>query len=253
MKRQSESRCRQAKLDRTALDAFQVYCVMHKSESFAWMGWLYGTYEPNSGTTTVHAVYEPPQRWNKVTANFELTEDFRSKRVDVVTGMLGLRKVGWVFTHGPRREVLSAREVDFAAKCQLEYGPQFVTVSLRLAQTVKGGQMQAQAEAYQASDQAMEMRARGIIAGIEPGGAALHLAKPVIAEGSDVTSLDPAWLTVNVPLVAYKGMFATARFPPANRPDSPVLPADLREHVLAAKSSRTSPFSDWNFLLHIAE
>lgn len=256
VKRQSESRCRQARLDCGALDAFQAYCVQHRSESFEWMGWLLGTFGAQDGSATVHAVYEPPQRWH-AGGRLELLEDPMSKRVDQVASMLGLRRVGWVFAHGPRRDALSARVVEFAARQQLANGPQFISVSITLRGGPRSGQqqqqLQAQAEAYQASDQAVDMVARGIITGVvEPAGSALQLSQPVIAEGADTVQLDPAWLTVNVALVAHRGMFATCSFPPANRPDSPQLPADFREHVAAAKKSRCSPFSDWHFLLHVA-
>jgi len=257
MRRQTEGHCVQVRVDRAALDGFQQYVRMHKSDSFGWFGWLLGTYDADGGTTVL-AVYEPPQVWTTATAPPRLPQEEEEGSTDSVwenvARMLGLRRVGWVFSHTAQRSAaLSAREAEFAARMQAKYGPQrFVTLALALAP----GANSAKLEAFQASDQAVELARRRKIVGCSGNGEdKLQLAAPVVAEGADTTLLDPAWVTVAVPLVALpreRCMFALCSFPPANRPDSPVLPSDLKAHLAAARSARVSPLSDFHFLVHLA-
>lgn len=65
------------------------------------MGFLYGTYEAHSDVplgirARVSAIYEPPQESSR--DSIQLLNDEHAKEVDDLAGVLGLSKVGWIFT-----------------------------------------------------------------------------------------------------------------------------------------------------------
>jgi nuclear protein localization protein 4 homolog len=50
----------------------------------------------------VECIYEPPQETTDT--SFTLLDDPKADRVTALAGLLGLRKVGWIFAHPPREE-----------------------------------------------------------------------------------------------------------------------------------------------------
>ena len=50
----------------------------------------------------VECIYEPPQ--DTTDTGFTLLDDPKADRVAALAGLLGLRKVGWIFAHPPREE-----------------------------------------------------------------------------------------------------------------------------------------------------
>ncbi len=115
---------------------------------------------------TVECIYEPPQTGDPY--GFEVMDDPHMEKVDAVATALGWTKVGWVFSHPPREDDsfhFSAREILMAAQLQLDAGgpsSPFVTVKVTLDKTG-----QASFEAFQVSDQCMEMFAAGALLEVE--------------------------------------------------------------------------------------
>lgn len=65
------------------------------------VGYLYGTFGDNN-SVKVECIYEPPQ--DNTDIGFTLLDDPKADRVTALAGLLGLRKVGWIFAHPPREE-----------------------------------------------------------------------------------------------------------------------------------------------------
>ena len=65
------------------------------------VGYLYGTFG-DKNSVKVECIYEPPQETTD--AGFTLLDDPKADRVAALAGLLGLRKVGWIFAHPPREE-----------------------------------------------------------------------------------------------------------------------------------------------------
>lgn len=65
------------------------------------VGYLYGSFGDNN-SVKVECIYEPPQETSDT--SFTLLDDPKADRVTALAGLLGLRKVGWIFAHPPREE-----------------------------------------------------------------------------------------------------------------------------------------------------
>lgn len=122
------------------------------------MGFLYGTYEVHNDVplgirARVSAIYEPPQESSR--DGIQLLVDEHEKEVDDLAAVLGLKKVGWIFTdlisddaaagtvkpvRGIETHFLTAQECILAAQLQNQhknvckyatngsFGSKFVTV-----------------------------------------------------------------------------------------------------------------------------
>ena len=78
---------------------------------------------PRNKKVVVEAIYEPPQESDPESAEgYVVLEDPNEDTVERVVGMLGLKRVGWIFGHLPREDgfQLSAAEIITAAEFQLE-------------------------------------------------------------------------------------------------------------------------------------
>ena len=268
MRRQERPRAGRLRIDRAALDHFQSFVRAHKTGAaaapFRRMAWMLGTADAAAGVTTVHALYEPVQTWP---ASFAAQRDAvpvlgatdDAAALDGAAGAvcraLGLAVVGWAFSHDARRETLTAHEVERMAAWQRQYGPGFVTLALRCAYNSRR-QCVVNAEAYQVSDQAVELVARHNIdyaGGLAVSPTALRLRRCVVSERRDTKALDVAWLTVPVPVVAHPStLFRSALFPAPARPGAPVTGSHVVAHLRDARDRRANPFADFDFLLYVA-
>lgn len=273
MRRQERPRAGRLCIDRAALDHFQRFVQAHKTGAgasaattpFRRMAWLLGTADAAAGVTTVHALYEPVQTWP---ASFAAQRDavpalgatadaaaLDAAAAAVCQG-LGLAVVGWAFSHDARRETLTAREVERMAAWQKQYGPGFVTLALRCAWSAARRQCVVDAEAYQVSDQAVELYARHNLdydGGVAASPTALRLRRCVVAEKRDTRALDVAWLIVPVPVVAQPStLFSGAAFPAPARPGERITGSHVAAHLRDARAHGTNPFADFDFLLYVA-
>ncbi|RYH11884.1 hypothetical protein EON65_38615 [archaeon] len=118
VKAQEKSLCTLASIDATALSNFQNHIHQFGFRSMR-IGYLYGKFEEGS-RVRVEVIYEPPQETTDV--DFKLLEDPKEHSIEVISHLLGLQKVGWIFAHPPREKGFhfSGPEVLFAAEQQLE-------------------------------------------------------------------------------------------------------------------------------------
>ena len=279
MRRQERPRAGRLRIDRAALDNFQSFVRQHKTGAaappFRRMAWLLGTADAAAGVTTVHALYEPVQTWpasfaaqRDAVPALGATDDAAAldAAAAAVCAALGLAVVGWAFSHDARREVLTAREVERMAAWQKQYGPGFVTLALRCTYSSSSGggggggggkgQCVINAEAYQVSDQGVELYARHNLdydGGIAVSPTALRLRRCVVSEKRDTKALDVAWLIVPVPVVAHAStLFRTAHFPAPARPGTRITGSHVLAHLRDARDRAANPFADFDFLLYVA-
>lgn len=219
IKRQETADCSQASLDAASCVSFQAYV-----QQLGWrqgrFGYLYGTIDEHN-KVLVECVYEPPQSGSEF--GFQALDDPLLERVEAVSQMLGLKRVGWIFAHPPREEgfVFSGAEVIQAAELQLEAADgvartPFVTVKVTVNQ-----QAEANFEAYQVSLQCMAMVAEGALGTLDDNLAAcaVHPTFTAIVEGKRADSVDNNFFLCNVPVVQHQSpkFTAGASFPKLNR------------------------------------
>ena len=65
----------------------------------------------------IHGIYEPPQTVNNV-GGVQLSQDEDEHNVTRIMKAAGLERVGWVFTHPPRNQAITAMEAHLMAKFQ---------------------------------------------------------------------------------------------------------------------------------------
>ena len=87
-----------------------------------------------------------------------MLQDKDHDRVEQIASMLGLRRVGWIFSHPPRAKgiIMTPSEIATAAHMQNTYGEQVVTLILSVNEKGEGN-----LEAFQVSDQAMRLQSKG--------------------------------------------------------------------------------------------
>lgn len=213
---QKEANVAQLKLDGAACDDFQRYLRQFAFQQSR-CGWLYGSVDAETKQVTVDFIYEPPQHGDP--EGFDVLDDPLADRVDAIAHALGREKVGWVFSHPPREDEsfhFSAREVMLAAQLQADAGGKgslFVTLKVTLDK-----QGQASFEAFQLSDQCVEMFAAGALLESEgnPMVCAVHDTFTALVEMKPATEIDNNFFLCVVPVVTQDSGFKSD-FPKLNR------------------------------------
>ncbi|CAN0145288.1 unnamed protein product [Scytosiphon promiscuus] len=169
LKKPEKGVCTKVTLDSAACNSFQSF-VRQFGFHRARMGYLYGQFTDDDTKVRVECVYEPPQE--NYPEGFQVSEDPKGDTVEALAGLLGLKRVGWIFAHPPREEgfLFSSAEVITAATLQLEAADgindtPFVTVKVTAEEDGS-----AHFDAFQVSKQCMEMVAEGALeVGENPG------------------------------------------------------------------------------------
>lgn len=215
---QKEAAVSQVALDGASCDDLQRYLRQFAFQQSR-CGWLYGSADPETKKVTVDFIYEPPQHGDP--HGFEVLDDPQADKVDAVAAALGREKVGWVFSHPPREDEsfhFSSREVLLAAQLQADAGGKgslFVTLKVTLD---KEGQ--ASFEAFQLSDQCVDMFAAGALLENErdPKTCAVHDTFTALVEMKPATEVDNNFFLCVVPVVTHDSGFKSD-FPKLNRED----------------------------------
>eukprot|EP01105_Mastigella_eilhardi_P006284 TRINITY_DN17910_c0_g1_i1.p1 TRINITY_DN17910_c0_g1~~TRINITY_DN17910_c0_g1_i1.p1 ORF type:complete len:493 (+),score=107.91 TRINITY_DN17910_c0_g1_i1:44-1522(+) len=252
IKSQTDSHCVRARMDLASANAFQAFVQGQKFNTRR-VGFLYGTFD-DAGSTTVHAIYEPPQKANKT--DFELLPDRGGETADAIATLFGLRRVGWIFSHAARPQILTATEVSMAAAFQAQYDPRFVTVVLSALspeeQSAKGAG-QTKVEAFQVSDQCVELHHAHQIVLPCSNPDAITVRNSVYVTAAETNTIDAHLLMLNIPMVSHQqSIFALCNFPIENRPGYEQKLSDLKVHLMReAARPFTDRLADFHLLLYL--
>jgi len=266
IKRQESAICKQVSLDVPSISDFQAY-VQRFSFRRKRFGYLYGKFvkvEADDEAPTkavVEAIYEPPQEHDsECPEGFRMLEDAEEERVEQIATMLGLRRVGWVFCHEPRKKgkVLTTAELLTVADFQLEAADgvnetPFVTVTVF---PTKDGAVSV--EAFQVSQQCMAMAAEQALELDEDDfQCKVSDTFTAIQEGKESKTVDNNFFLCVVPIAQHTSDNFVAEFPRCNREiDERVQSHDEMKKQLQKAGSAGWTFedrlSDFNLLVYLS-
>mmetsp|Transcript_29141 Transcript_29141/g.38327 ORF Transcript_29141/g.38327 Transcript_29141/m.38327 type:complete len:447 (+) Transcript_29141:71-1411(+) len=242
MTRQKEAICKGVSLDSNMCASFQSYLHQFAFQQSR-MGYLYGKFLED-GKVQVEACYEPPQEGSP--EGFELAEeDPLEERVNLLTSLLNLERVGWIFSHPPREEgfMFSNAEILTAAELQLEAAngvedTPFVTVKVTL-----DDEGNSHFDAFQVSKQCMEMAAEGAIEPHDdPGVCAVNETFTALVEAKESNEVDNNLFLCVVPIEQHDSQVLVSQFPPANREGIVQTNDDLKKQLQKAGTN------GWTFI-----
>jgi len=192
--------------------------------------------------------------------------------VEQIAEMLGLTKVGWIFAHPPGREedttnededrlsveephkpyVLSNAEIIMAAELQLEaaegiHETPFVTVKV-----TKGNDGHTTVEAFQVSQQCMEMAAEEALEigpHTQPNVITINEKFSAIQEGKESKEIDNNFFITVVPIIQHTSDVFLSQFPKCNRD----LDDRIQSHDELKKQLSKSGTAGWTFLELLAD
>ncbi|KAG7395783.1 Nuclear protein localization protein 4 [Phytophthora boehmeriae] len=250
---QKEPHVAKVHLDGVSCNDFQAYLRQFAFQQSR-CGWLYGSVDSETKGVTVDFIYEPPQQGNPY--GFEVLDDPNAEKVDTVAEALGYEKVGWVFSHPPREDEdfhFSAREVMLAAQLQADAGGKgslFLTLKVTLD---KEGQ--ASFEAFQVSDQCVEMFAAGALEENEenPKSCGVSGTFTALVEAKPAKEVDNNFFLCVVPVVPHESALR-CEFPKLNREGSYRNRAALKTQL---QKYRNEPYvkriNDFQLLVFLSE
>ncbi|CAI5733341.1 unnamed protein product [Hyaloperonospora brassicae] len=248
---QKEPHVSKVHLDGASCNDFQAYLRQFAFQQSR-CGWLYGSVDAETKEVTVDFIYEPPQEGNPY--GFEVLDDANADKVDAVAEALGYEKVGWVFSHPPRKDDdfhFSTREILLAAQLQADAGGKsslFLTLKVTLD---KEGQ--AVFEAFQVSDLCVEMFAAGALLESEknPKACAVSGTFTALVEAKPAREVDNNFFLCVVPVLPHESPLR-CEFPKLNREGAyrnrEALKAQLQKHRNEPYAKRISDFQLLVFL-----
>ena len=212
------------------------------------VAWLFGRHL-GDGSTRVDVLYEPPQPAASPKGYDAAADDPHLATADGLAAQLGLERVGWCFSRKAHKSyALSGEDVTRAAALQHQFGERFVTLALLVKE--KKGTMQF--EAFQVSDQAVELASQGAFEGGGRKADTVALGTPVIVEAAEVREAATAFFTVATAVTSHESRLGAAGFPPSHRAAEPVSRETLRRYVLQATGEpAVRQFADFHLLLYL--
>lgn len=260
IERQDKAHVESVSFDRNAANVFQSYVQSALAFSIKRGGILYGTVDEASNLR-VEFVYEPPQEGGADTLLLERGTP-EEAQVDFLAELMGLKKVGWIFTQSNKQRdyIISGAEVLQMAQMQGELGENSVTVVVTFDPNEQGGNVHF--EAFQCTDQAVQLAKEGWFKGgpeAEASGA-LEMHNPkhpdfkdaIIVAGKDTSVVDSDWFLCPLKILDHEGPFMAA-FPVENRL-IPQTKNDLRDHLRRQSSKPYEQrLSDMHLLLWLTK
>ncbi|ETV97713.1 hypothetical protein H310_09597, partial [Aphanomyces invadans] len=250
IKAQKSAHCNAVRLDAASCNGFQSYL-----RNFAFQqcrcGWLYGTVA--DGIVTVECIYEPPQEGNL--HGFEVMDDPHADKADAVAAALGWTKVGWIFSHPPREEAdfhFSSRETLLAAQLQCDAGGDTSPfVSVKVTVDLSG---QASFEAFQVSDQCMDMFSAGALVPLEdnPKVMGVHETFTAMVEMKAAKEIDNNFFLCVVPVQTYESALH-CEFPALHREGSMRTRPMLKQILHKYGRDYAAALRDFQLLLFLAD
>eukprot|EP00871_Galdieria_phlegrea_P003919 jgi/Galph1/4528/GphlegSOOS_G3174.1 len=278
IKAQEESTVNSVSVDRDAAFAFQANLVQIGFQQQR-LGFLYGHVE-ESNLVYIDCIYEPPQKGTfhlyKLSSEEESEALESQKQSEKLASLLGLQKVGWIFSSKPRKCIFSGVDIltacEFQCDVEREFGEEaaktFVTITV--SSTEEG---MIHLEAYQVSELCIDMYKAGVFLPKneqKPNSGKVRTKEDVIVEGVECRAVDTDFFLVAVPIKDHHSwlknncktpnflrvFFLTVfykDFPVENREQAPQKPADLAKCL---SQSRDEPFirriTDFHMLLYIS-
>ena len=205
-------RARSLSVDLTAAGNFQRYVVGDLEFSKHRVGIMYGRVE--HGNVFCDTIYEPPQDGNA--ESYKLLPDPDEARVERVASLLGLRKVGVVFTARPRKCIFSSDDVYLScqqhAQALQDHGFDFARslVSAIITRNETTGAVVF--EAYQVSDQCTDMYGKGVFNKPKnPNKSYSRTSEDVLVERKPTQKVDNDFFINSVPIKTHEAPLFSKR------------------------------------------
>lgn len=202
-----------------------------------------------------YAIYEPPQEGDE--KNVFEWEDEIGKKIDNINSYLGMKKVGYIFSHARIGDkLLKNEEVLKMAKLQNQFGEHFVTI---VATPTKDKTVSF--EAYQASPLCCELVKKDILM-IDPKNPInMKTKRPLIFKGTQKENFDVelTFLYKAVSITFVREEIFKVGFPPRNRPSfvDPQPNYEILKNVLLNRKKQKLPFvkriTDYHLLIYISD
>jgi len=265
IKAQESGSCTAVSVDTRSANSFQAY-LAQLGFSQQRIGLLYGTID-DENVTHCEVIYEPPQNGSHDVYSLNSAEESGdiNQRADLVAKHLNMKRVGMIFSAKPRKCIFSGIDIVTAAKFATEFESEngemvapdvgvkasdFVIICVALADDG-----QTLFEAFQLSDQCLEMYRTGIFRDVEeqkPNSGRVKVRDAVLVEGKETFSVHTEFFLINVPIRGHDSWLRTS-FPVENRELRPQQPTDLS---VSMKKLSEAPFykqiSDYHLLLYLS-
>jgi nuclear protein localization protein 4 homolog len=256
VKAQENAHVSAAVVDNAAAAEFQAY-LAKTGFSQQRIGICYGRFDADAKETRVEVIYEPPQRGSPDT--YEIVEGEESgdvsERAGKLAALLGLQCVGMVISARPRKCILSAKDVVVAASLlsDLSSTARKSFVVLLVSATESG---ETSFEAYQLSDQTVEMYDRSIFAAADeqkPNSGRVATKEDVYIEGKETRKVHTEFFLLNIPIKSQDEGILRVTFPVENRDLQPQVPSDVKAAVQASDAvTYGKRLADFHLLLFLS-
>jgi len=183
---------------------------------------------------------------------FNMFDDPNEEKADKIAEYLGLEKVGVIYAHPPREEgyQLSSAEILFACEQRMEVGKEKPFVIAKVTVDKEG---QASYEAYQISDQCLEMYQAGALQEHEnPKYISVHETYSAIVEAREVPMIENNFFLITVAVQQHTSDLS-CDFPKYNR-EKETARSQLAAHL---QDKGNKPFkeriTDFQLLIFLTE
>lgn len=251
---QENGHAKAAAINSDAANAFQAY-LAETAFSQQRVGYCFGTIDIESETTNVHVIYEPPQKGNADSYALADPNDAgdMTERAHALADMIGLQYVGLVISARPRKCILSAMDVVFAAgvlaKLPEALRKAFIIFVVSTAETG-----QTIFEAYQLSDLAVEIYEAEVFEEMskqKPNGGRVICMEDVLVERKDTRKVPTEFFILNVPIKSCDSWLRTA-FTVENRDLTPQNPSSMQSIVRDESIPYHKRLADFHLLLFLS-
>jgi len=246
---QKEGSCKHVALDTAMCAEFQNY-LRQFAFSRCRAAFMYGKIL-DEGRVQIDCLFELSQESSA--EGFELHDDPLEDKAQKIAEYLGLEKIGVIYAHPPREEgfQLSNAEILFACEQRMEVGKDKPFVIAKVTVDKEG---QAAYEAYQISDQCLEMYAAGALEAHEnPKYCGVSETYSAIVEAREVPFVENQFFLINVAVQMHTSSL-TCGFPHANRDGVERSCAALAAHL---EDKGNKPFkeriSDFQILIFLSD
>jgi len=147
-------------------------------------------------------------------------DDPNEETVEQLAQLLGLQKVGWIFSHPPREDgfVMSNAEIIMAAEFQLEAAQGVAETPFTTVKVTQGKDGNVSVEGFQVSQQCMAMVAEEALEiDADPKVCKVNDTFTAIQEGKPSPTVENNFFLTVVPITTHASSTFVATFPVANR------------------------------------